>query len=399
MTRDATLNSQVVELAQSLIRIPSPTGHEHAIAEFIQAYLAALGCESWINQRESVVGILRNGTGPTIVLDAHIDTVEANPDEWRYPPYAATIQGGRLYGRGASDMKGALAAMLHAAKHLAETTDSWRGTLVISGTSWEEYFEGHTLGKTLEDLATRGMRPDYVLIGEASELNIKRGQRGRTRVYCDVKGRAAHSAHPEKGINAVHQAILLIEKIRGLTLPRDDFLGDGIVELIGVHSSPNPVDSVVPYQCRVSYDLRLLPGETKSSVLRRFEDAIKEVREVDPTWSAELSIASGELRKTDGISEAVEAFPPAWKMPEDHPLVQKALQAVQSVGLEPMVTKYDFCTNGSYSAGVAGIPTVGFGPGKETTAHIVDEYLELAELEQACDGYVAIVQQLLNAVA
>ena len=119
------------------------------------------------------------------------------------------------------------------------------------------------------------------------------------------------------------------------------------------------------------------------------------MHKADPSWNAELSIATGELRKADGTTEVVEAFPPAWKMPEDHPLVQKSLRAVRSVGLKPMLTKYDFCTNGSYSAGVAGIPTIGFGPGKETTAHIVNEYVELAELEKACDGYVAIVQRLL----
>ncbi len=394
MVEQRTHDEDLIRLAQALIQIPSPTGQERAIAEYIRSFLAGVGFEAMVNERETVIGILRNGDGPVIVLDAHIDTVEADASEWTYPPDSGVVVDGMIYGRGASDMKGALAAMLHAARRLAEDRRSWRGTLIISGTSWEEFFEGHTLGKALEELSLRGIHPDYVIIGEASELNIKRGQRGRTRVYCDVKGRAAHSAHPEEGINAVYQALVLIEGVRALSLPQDDFLGDGIVALIGMHSLPQPVDSVIPYQCRVSYDLRLLPGETKDSVLSRFQTVIKGISQSDPAWSAEVSIAAGELLKVDGTHEIVEAFPLAWKIPEDHPLVVKALEATRSVGLKPVVTKYDFCTNGSYSAGVAGIPTIGFGPGKETTAHIVDEYVEIAQLVKACEGYVAIVQHL-----
>jgi len=383
---------QVTMLAQSLLRIPSVTGHEAQVADFVRGYLQALGFEAWVNDYHTVIAVLRHGDGPVVLMDGHIDTVEANATGWRHPPFAGEIEAGRLYGRGASDMKGALAAMLHAAATLAGFP--FAGTLVITGTSWEEHFEGYTLGKALDELTARGVPPDYVIIGEASELNIKRGQRGRTRVLVDIQGKAAHSAHPAKGVNAVYRAVPLIQRLRALPPRTDDFLGPGIIELIGLHSLPQPVDSIVPYAARLSYDLRLLPGESPDSVLARFQAEIAALAAQDPDFRATAEIAQGTLVTASGRQESVVAFPPAWKLPADHPLVQKAQAALLSIGLRPQITKYDFCTNGSYSASVARIPTIGFGPGTEAGAHITDESVATEELALASAGYVAICREL-----
>jgi putative selenium metabolism hydrolase len=384
-----TLDKELVGLAQALIRIPSLTGAEAEIAEFVRDYLAAAGLETWVDEYHSVIGVLRRGAGPTVLYDSHIDTVEVNPAEWKHAPFGGEIEEGRLYGRGAADMKGALAAILNAAKRLAQDA-AFHGTLIVTGTSLEERVEGLTLGRALDKLAARGLRPDAVVIGEASELNLKRGQRGRTRVHVDIQGRAAHSAHPEKGINAVYQAMSLVQAIRALPMRRDELLGPEIAEVIAIESLPRPMDSIVPYACRVSYDLRLLPGDTRESVLERFAGVARQLQKADPAFCAAFQIAPAAVRARDGREEIVEPFPPAWKFPEDHPLVQRALAALRGIGQDPALTKYGFCTNGSYSAGVAGIPTLGYGPGAENGAHVVDEYVEISELEKAAAGYVAI---------
>jgi putative selenium metabolism hydrolase len=388
-------NNELIELAQALLRIPSKTGEERKIAEFACDYMEDAGFECEINKYNSVFGIVRFGKGPTILLDAHIDTVDAGSAKWKHNPYSGEIDNGRIYGRGASDMKGSFAAMLQAAKELSKQREL-NGNIIITGTSWEEYFEGFTLGKIIEDLNGIGLKPDYAIIGEASELNIKRGQRGRTRVFCDIKGKPSHSAHPEEGINAVYKATALIKKIRETELPADDFLGKKIIELIGVQSSPFPVDSVVPYNCRIGYDLRILQGDTKDTVLRQFKDIVNEIKNEDKDFDADISIASGEVFDNEGQKEIVEAFPPAWEIPEDHMFVKNSKKALNSIGLNPEITKYDFCTNGSYTAGEASIPTIGFGPGKESSAHIVDEYIEIKELEKACAGYIAILESMLK---
>lgn len=387
---------EVVQLLQSLIQIPSITGHEQQIAHYLKDYLESCGFKSRVNTYNTVIGVLDLGEGPTVLLDGHIDTVPANPEEWSHPPHGGLIDHDCIYGRGASDMKGALAAMIIAGKCLAREKKV-KGKIVITGTSWEEYFEGYTLGKALDGLAQEGIKPDYVIIGEASELNLKRGQRGRTRVIVDVKGKASHSAHPESGINAVYKAQRLITALQACPLPENPFLGKHIIELIGIESWPNPVDSVVPYQCRVTYDLRLLPGESKASVLQEFAAIIQQVQATDPEFEADVRLAGGEVMTHEGVAEWVEALPPAWVFPADAPFLQTAEQALRAIGLTPAVTKYDFCTNGSYSAGIAHIPTLGFGPGKETSAHTVDESLAIDDLQQACAGYIAIARALLGA--
>lgn len=390
---DYRTHEELIGLAQALIRIPSLTGAEFEIAEFIRDYLATAGLEAWVDEYNSAIGVLRRGDGPTVLCDSHIDTVEVNPIEWKHAPFGGEIEGGRLYGRGATDMKGALAAILYAAKMLAQDA-AFRGTLVITGTSWEEHVEGLTLGKALDQLTLRGLRPDAVIIGEASELNLKRGQRGRTRVHVNIQGKAAHSAHPDQGINAVYQAMSLVKAIREQPIRRDELLGSEIAELISIESLPRPMDSIVPYACRVSYDLRLLPGDTRESVLGRFAEVARRLQEADPAFRAAFQVAPATVRTRDGREEIVEPFPPAWKFPESHPLVQRALAALRGIGQSPALTRYGFCTNGSYSAGVAGIPTIGYGPGAENGAHIVDEFVEIEELVQAAAGYAAIAKGL-----
>jgi acetylornithine deacetylase/succinyl-diaminopimelate desuccinylase-like protein len=172
------------------------------------------------------------------------------------------------------------------------------------------------------------------------------------------------------------------------------FLGKSIIELIGIDSQPKPIDSVVPYNCRVSYDLRLIQGDTREKILGIFENVVNDLKKNDKDFQVEISIASGELTTTDGKTEIVEAFPPAWAIDESHPIVQKTKEALESIGQKPEITKYNFCTNGSYSAGEAEIPTIGYGPGYETTAHIIDEYIEIDHLVKVSEGYAAIVRSL-----
>ena len=392
--------SDVVSLAQALLRIPSPTGHEAEIARFMEQWFHAAGFECVVDDVNTVIAWRVFGPGPTLLLDGHIDTVPAEPEAWRFPPYGGEIHEGRLYGRGASDMKGAVAAMMTAAATCAASVAAGQrrlgGALILTGTSWEEPFEGYTLSRAFRWLEGQGLRPDYVIIGEASEGNVKRGQRGRARVLVDIKGRPAHSAHPEAGLNAVYQAARLIAAVRAQPPAEHPVLGKAIREVIGIRSWPDPPDSVVPSACRVTYDLRLLPGETAETVLAEFRRLIAACQAEDREFEAEVSLARDRLRRTDGAEEWVTAAPPAWLFPETHPFVQTALAALRDIGQQPGLAAYNFCTNGSFSAGVAGVPTIGYGPGREALAHIVDESVPIADLHAAAEGYAAIAAAVLG---
>lgn len=384
----------MIGLCRQLIERPSYTGHEREVASLLHSVMAALGFDDVrLDAAGNVIGEIRGRLpGPRLLFDGHIDTVEVSDrDKWSVDPFAGVIEDGRLYGRGASDMKCALAAMIYGLAPFINHRDKLKGSLFISGTVCEETFEGLALGKVVE-----AVRPDYVVIGEASALSLKRGQRGRAEIAVRTFGQAAHSSNPAAGKNAVYMMLQLVERILRAAVPTDPFLGDGIIELTDIISAPYPGASVVPHECRATFDRRLLVGETAESVLAPVRECIAALALADGAFRATAEIVQAEQVCYTGETLAGTRFFPAWVLPESHPLVAGALAGLRQSGLKPIVTKYSFCTNGSHSAGIAGIPTIGFGPGREDGAHVRDEYIELSQLTGAAVGYQAIAASLLD---
>lgn len=235
------------------------------------------------------------------------------------------------------------------------------------------------------------VRPDLVVIGEATELHLNRGGRGRAELHLETIGKPAHSSSPHLGINAVHQMIKLIDAVESVPLDSDPLLGPALLALTDMISDPYPGYSVIPSRCRVTYDRRTLPGETAESVTGAIggQPGARGIH-----FSA--TIAEGEHRCYTGALLHAPKFFPAWVFAEDHPFVQAALAGLHAAGLDPTIRAYRFCTNGASSAGVLGIPTVGFGPAAEADAHVVDERLAIAQLHAAALGYQGIVASALK---
>ncbi len=283
-------------------------------------------------------------------------------------------------------MKGAVAAMMAAAAFFTEDTQrDFAGDIYVSGVVHEECFEG-IAARTI----TERIHPDCVVIGESSELNLNRGQRGRAEIVVETFGKPAHSANPRAGINAVYKMAALIREIAKLAAPMHPILGEGILELTDIKSSPYPGASVVPDYCRATYDRRLLVGETRESVLQPLLSLIDELKARDPQFDATVHFAAGIEHCYTGAEIRGERFFPGWVFDQEVDFVQTALAGLRSVGLQPEITQYSFCTNGSHYAGEAGIPTVGFGPSRENLAHTIDEYIEVDQLLQAAEGYYGI---------
>ena len=209
-------------------------------------------------------------------------------------------------------------------------------------------------------------------------------------------GVPAHSANPKKGVNAVYRMCRVVEALRELKAPEHPVLGKGILELTDIQSAPYPGASVVPFYCRAAYDRRLLVGETRESVLEPIQDVLDRLMAEDPTLRAKASFAKGSERCYTGETIQGERFFPGWLYGEEEPFVQAVLSGLRAIGQEPEVTQYSFCTNGSHYAGESGIPTIGFGPSRESLAHTDDEYVEISQLERACEGYYAIMKALLR---
>lgn len=385
----------VVALCQALIQKQSYSGHEDGVVERMRQAFAELKFDEVVTDAYgSVLGHVKGKRpGKVLLLDGHIDTVPV-PDEskWRHKPYGGEVEDGKIYGRGTSDMKGAVSAMIAASAFFAaDTGRDFAGDIYVSGVVHEECFEGIAARKISERI-----RPDYVVIGESSELNLKRGQRGRAETVVETFGKPAHSANPRAGVNAVYKMAALIGEIGKLKAPVHPILGEGILELTDIKSSPYPGASVVPDYCRATYDRRLLVGETKESVLKPLQALIGEMKSKDAAFDARVHFASGEEQCYTGEKISGERFFPGWVFESDDEFVQAALAGLRDAGLEPEVTQYSFCTNGSHYAGEAGIKTIGFGPSSENLAHTIDEFIEVDQLVKAVEGYYGILGSVLG---
>jgi acetylornithine deacetylase/succinyl-diaminopimelate desuccinylase-like protein len=190
--------------------------------------------------------------------------------------------------------------------------------------------------------------------------------------------------------------VALLEQIRSIPVSHHPVLGDGIMELTDIISSPYPGASVVPELCSVTFDRRLLIGETEESVLEQIREKIGQIKAADEKFDAEALVAGMDLEFYTGYKVRHSKFAPAWCLDEKEnaSLIETALSALHATGLEPVVSSYKFCTNGSASAGILGIPTIGFGPCAESQAHVVDEYIEIDQLERAAWGYYSLIDAL-----
>ncbi len=392
---DKEKKEKLIKLCQDVIKIESYSGNEGNVVKCIEENMKNAGFDEVIvDKYGSIVGKIKgNRPGNKVLFDAHIDTVPVgNLEEWKHDPFGAEICDDKIYGRGTSDMKGSLAAMITAAEYFTKDTNrDFPGEIYIAGVVHEECFEG-VAARNISEL----VKPDYVIIGEASELNLKIGQRGRAEIVVETFGVPAHSANPEKGINAVYSMAKVINKLQEIKYEEDEFLGKGILELTDIKSSPYPGASVVPSYCKVTYDRRLLVGETKDGVLEPIVKLLEELKKEFPNIDYKVSYAKGTEKCHTGEFIEGERFFPAWCYKEEETFVQKTFEGLKNIGLDPKITNYSFCTNGSHYAGEANIKTIGFGPSKENIAHTIDEYIEIEQLAGACEGYYKIMETLLG---
>ena len=389
-----TSDSDLISFCQEAVRIPSPSGCEKEAAELMKRRMLSMGFdEAETVKYGSVLGCIRGSKkGPRILLDGHIDTVGViDRESWTHGPFSGDIADGRIYGRGTSDMKGSVTAMITAAADFAEECGrDFAGSIYVSCTVHEECFEGVS-ARVISELA----KPDFVIVGEASSTTVKTGQRGRAEIIVETEGVSCHSSNPEKGRNAVYDMMTIIGEIRKIVPPCHPVLGRGILELTDIKSFPYPGASVVPSLCRATFDRRTLVGESEASILSEIEDAIVRAKTLSPGIKARCYIAEGEEKCWTGETIRAKRYFPAWLTSEDDPFVRKALEGLHEAGIDAPVSHFDFCTNGSHFAGEAGIPCIGYGPSLESLAHVRDEYIEIDQLTRSARGFRSILRKLL----
>ena len=386
-----TLAHQMTERRErflaDLIRIRSYTGQEGPAVERTLQELRAIGCdEAWTDSAGNALG--RIGRGPRVILyDAHLDTNEvADEREWPHPPLEPVVEGDAMYGLGASDCKGGVAAIVYGAAVLAALRDEFPAvrsllaevSVVVMGATLEEDAEGFALRSLVE---RDGLRPEVVLLAEATDLTLRRGQRGRCEIRVRTEGRAAHASQPHLGESAILKMLPVISALEAMnaTLPVDPIFGRG-TQVVSMIEGPHTPNSV-PAWCEVAVDRRLVPGETPEGVLAG-------IRAVVEPLGAAAHIPQQPVLTHTGLRLDGPAFYPGWLLPEDDPLLAAGQATYRALwARHAAVDVWRFSTDGTYSAGAAGIPTLGFGPEEEQYVHAANDQVSLTKLRKAAEFY------------
>ena len=374
---------QCVEFLRDLVTVPSPSRSERLACERVVREMEMLGySDVHVDEMGNVLG--RVGSGPRVLaFDAHIDTVGiSNPTSWRHDPFRGIITGGSLFGRGASDQKGGLAALVHGASLAEKVGLSDEVTVWVAATVNGEDCVGLAWQYILNETQ---LRPEVVVIAMPSHLGVCFGQRGRMEVEIATVGVSTHGSQPDRGRNAIYRMMPVIEGLNRLHQELEidhSMLGRGSLAVTGI-SSQSPSLTAIPDGCVIHVDRRLTIGETA-------EDALNQIREVSNAVSevAEVKLLHYSQPSWKGFTYPTDKVFPAWETPVESPAVQAALgTAEQVLGRAPRIHRSAFSSHGCATAGIFGIPTVGFGPADELHSHTVNDQIPLAQLEPAMAFY------------
>jgi succinyl-diaminopimelate desuccinylase len=368
----------VVTLAKQLIRYDTsnPPGNEHRIAVYIGGWLQERGFKVDIQEvaegRSNMFAYIGSGDRIGMVFNGHLDVVPA-VGSWNYPPFEGKVVEERLYGRGSSDMKGGIAAMMTAAEFIAENNIAGDKKLMLAFVCDEE-----DNNRGMRKCVEKGFAADAAIIGEPTQMEVHTGHRGFVLISIKTTGVSCHSSHPENGVNAIYIMADVLQKIRGyaesLNDKADKYLGKASLS-VGTIRGGNKVN-IVPDECEIRMERRLLPGETA-------EDVIQELKR----WIGENDRV--KIKKHPELKAAVS-------QPESN-LVQDMIDVASCVlGKKPAIRPFPAGCEASFFVDYLKIPTIIFGPGSLNQAHKADEWVTINELIEAAKIYSLISYRYLT---
>jgi putative selenium metabolism hydrolase len=383
--------NRIIELAEKygdytaenlskLVKIKSVSLEEKEVQLELKRQMEEAGFdEVRIDGLGNVIG--RIGNGPKILaIDGHMDTVDfGNMDNWDFDPLSGEIKDGFVHGRGTVDQEGGPAAFVTSGRILKELGFDRDWTIYFTGTVMEEDCDGLCWKYIYEE---EGIKPDFAISTEPTNLNIYRGHRGRMEIAVSFKGLSSHGSAPERGVNAIYmasRAALEIEKLNE-RFATDEFLGQGSITISEIKSDSPSLCAVSDF-ARIHLDRRLTWGETKESALAEIEEIVKDM-------DAVVEVLYYEETAYTGLKYGMEKYYPTWKIEENHTVVQTGVKAYKSLfNKKPKVDKWTFSTNGVTINGYYKIPMIGFGPGNEVMAHAPNEKVPVDDLVKASAFY------------
>lgn len=373
--------TDVVAICQDIVPMKTinPPGDETNLAKYCQAYLIRLGFEAELlphsDERASVLAHLK-GTGQTagVLICAHMDTVPLGEVSWQHDALGGEIFDGKIYGRGASDMKGGLAAALAAARVIVESGVSLQGDLWIALTAGEEV---DFLGAKLIASHREVLPLQVLLIPEPSSNEIYLAQKGALWLEVEMRGRTAHGSMPDLGVNAVEIMAQFIQRLKLLEFPFQPhpLLDSYTAAVTTIHGGIKM--NIIPDRCCVTIDIRTVPGQNHVKMLNQIRGVLKELEKAAP----------GLKTKIDVVKDL-----PAVVTAENHPKVIPVLEAARAVsGREVPIKGVRYFTDSAVLAPAWNIPMIICGPGHASLAHQPDEYVEINLLQEAVEIYTLAI--------
>ena len=397
----AEWKDEMIRIAQEIIRIPSPSGSEGEVAEYVKNKFTELGYdESFIDGAGNVIGIIKGESSDSpVMFNCHIDQVDAGQlSEWKYPPFDAVTEEGIIYGRGASDTKGAFAAQICAARALKDLLPKLKNDIIVSGVVYEEpaamYGAVYLCDKTLKE---RNLLPSCVILGEATNLDVYLGHRGRVEIEITTLGKTSHSSTPWAGNNAVYQMNQIIQLIRemGESLPENRLLGKSSIAVTNIFCEPGR-NSIVPDKCVIYIDRRFIVEESIDDVIEELEQIVETAKKNNPDINATVKIREMKHTCFTGLTEDAPLLKKPFQLDENNEWVVKTVEALKSVGQNPGFGVWSFGTDASYMSGELGIPTIGYAPAEEKYTHTVKDQVSISKMIAALEGNIAIGKALIG---
>ena len=343
---------QAIELLKRLIATPSVSRDEAAAADIVEAEFSQMGfAPRRVGNNVWAEAWERDESKPTILLDAHIDTVKPNA-QWSRDPFAPTIEGDRLYGLGSNDTGGSLVAMIAAFSQLAKTEQPYN--LIMLASAEEEVTGVNGVRAVLPELG----KIDFAIVGEPTDMNPAVAEKGLMVLDCTVYGVAGHAAR-EEGVNAIYKALKDIEWFRTHCFERvSPMLGPVKMSATGVQAGTQ--HNVVPAECKFMVDVRVNECYQNEELLGLIREAVE--CDVQP-------------RSTHLNSSAIAL---------DHPAVERLVAMSRKPFGSPTMS----------NQAVMPFTTLKLGPGDSARSHTADEYILLSEITEAVEMYIAVLDKL-----
>lgn len=372
----------IVKFLMDIINIPSVTLKEKKVALRVKKEMEKVGCDySFIDGFGNVIGKVGNGK-KIIVIEAHIDTVNIGDRElWVQNPFVASIKEDVVYGRGVLEQKGSIASIVYAVKYIKDFNIKGDYTLYIIGSIMKEEYDG---GAWRYIINKDNIHPDYVILTEPTNLNIHIGSIGRAEIDIVLKGLSADSGYPKIGINSIYKAYPIVNELKKLNdLYMKNLSGKALISVNEIICT-TPNKSCVPDKCVIKIDSRMWSKNTLNDILNDVK-SLKSIKEYD------VKISTINKKTYTGYGYSTKHILLPWINEGNSHVLKTTIETYKSLyNKSPKIDKWILTTNGSITAGVFNIPTIGFGPGKEILAYGPREQVLVDDLLKASAMYALL---------